>query len=137
MSAQRFSRVGRRAGRTGAVARAAILALAAGSLVMPWTFAQAASPTSGQKDVPAQPPAASEPAPSTGFAPLSRDDARDPVKAMKDCMAAWDAGTRMTKREWEATCRRTLPDLQPAPSAKEPSKKKKQGALVDPLPHSA
>jgi hypothetical protein len=27
---------------------------------------------------------------------------------LKDCLAAWDALTTMSKREWEATCRRTV-----------------------------
>jgi hypothetical protein len=60
-------------------------------------------------------PQASNPIPKAGgtFAPKKgeppiRSDVRDPVRAMKDCMDAWDAGTSMSKREWEATCKRTL-----------------------------
>jgi hypothetical protein len=27
---------------------------------------------------------------------------------LQDCLETWDAGTHMTKRQWEETCRRTL-----------------------------
>jgi hypothetical protein len=29
-------------------------------------------------------------------------------KNVEECMATWDAGTHMTKKEWRATCERSL-----------------------------
>jgi hypothetical protein len=29
-------------------------------------------------------------------------------ESLADCMAFWDAGTHMSKREWQLTCQRTL-----------------------------
>jgi hypothetical protein len=78
-------------------------------------------------------PEPNEPAPKAGD-PARKEDGlpqrsefSDLAKAMKNCMDAWDAGTRMSKGQWEASCRRTLheqPTIDGLGQQGQPKKKK-------------
>ena len=76
-----------------------LLALAAAILV----FGASVEPSFGG--------AASEPAPKDEAEVILEDAKKsDPVTSadLEACMKDWDPETRMTKNEWEASCKRTL-----------------------------
>ena len=62
-----------------------------------------------QSGTPADPPAASTIESGAEGPPLAnRQSSADPeaerAQEMKNCMAAWDKGTHMSKSEWRRTC---------------------------------
>ena len=96
-------------------------------------FAMAGAPTYAQVLAQAEQPKASDPVPKAvdparKEADLpQRSELSDLAKAMKNCMDAWGVGTRMSKGQWEASCRRTLheqPTIDGLGQQGQPKKKK-------------
>jgi hypothetical protein len=88
----------------------------------------AGAPTNAQLLPQGEQPQASNPVPKAGD-PIQpqRSELSDLAKAMKNCMDSWDAGTRMSKGQWEASCRRTLheqPTIDGLGQQGQPKKKK-------------
>ena len=55
---------------------------------------------------------AAEPAPGSDKLTTGSIDARaDDNKRFEDCLAIWDPGTHMTKRQWRRTCKSSLENL--------------------------
>jgi hypothetical protein len=74
---------------------------------MPANKAPSGAPTDGTKE-----PSAGKKQSGTGAKAATKGAAggkTDPrQKNLEDCLAAYDPATNMTRREWAATCRRTL-----------------------------
>jgi hypothetical protein len=96
-------------------------------------FAVADAATYARMVAQAAQPQASDPVPKGGSPDPNQGDLprqselSDLAKAMKNCMDAWDAGTRMSKGEWQASCRRTLheqPTIDGLGQQAQPNKKK-------------
>jgi hypothetical protein len=114
---------------------AAILCAATVSAAAQGTPPQSKSPPAAN---PSQPSQSADPKskghlPGSGAkGPLSGSGADAPKPpterdALQDCIGTWDAGARMTKQEWEATCRRTLlehPSVLEATGLKEQGRRK-------------
>jgi hypothetical protein len=57
---------------------------------------------------PAQPQTQQVPPSSGGTSRTGDNSGGVAGKKIEECMATWDAGTHMTKKEWRATCERSL-----------------------------
>lgn len=83
-----------RIAKTSMIAIAGTLLISASALADPGTSATANNP------------AATTPSAATTTGSINLDPSPD--QRMKDCMAIWDSGTHMTKKEWRRTCKTTL-----------------------------
>ena len=84
------------------IAATSIIVLASALLVSASALADAGTSAAANN------PAGATPSTATTTTTGSINLDPTPEQRMKDCMAIWDPGTHMTKKQWRRTCKTTL-----------------------------